>query len=372
MCVKFAHVKDRGIYNMNNKLVSFTETAVQMVFDWNATFAETKELVKEDAELTVTIDDAMVKRFHGRVKIGFNLIALQKEHSKNGYGDFTTVVLPEMGINERFAQRCISVARLCQNSMPTSLSASIFDLPMPMDTWNRLASPSGQTVVQQLESGEIALTQEAITQALEEGRARLAEERRCNEELKEANQELQRSFYLFKEDKEREQQIFENKLKAVENEKAAKESEILNYKQTHAAIGNQMRLNTEELAQLQERLQNEAKQTLDQELKRQEQEQETKLKTKKKELEKELEQKYQLEAENTIHSLLSHGIKRMAEAQLTIEHIVSAGMLQAVQQLGGKQVRSFLAQAASLQEELDRVIAKLTQGDYLELTERAG
>jgi hypothetical protein len=45
-------------------------------------------------------------------------------------------------------------------------------------------------------------------------------------------------------------------------------------------------------------------------------------------------------------------------------------MLQAVQQLGGRQVYSFLAQAESLQEELDRVIAKLTQGDYVTLPER--
>jgi hypothetical protein len=130
---------------MNNEVIQTTgffdiepvpnQNIAQAAFNWDETFAETKELVKEDAELTATIDDAMVKRFHGRVKIGFNLMALQKEHSKNGYGDFTTVILPDLGINERFAQRCISVARLYQNSMPTSLSASIFDLPMPMDAW---------------------------------------------------------------------------------------------------------------------------------------------------------------------------------------------------------------------------------------------
>jgi hypothetical protein len=226
------------------------------------------------------------------------------------------------------------------------------------------------------------------------------------EELEEEKQELQRSFDLFKDDRKKERQEYENKLKSIENEKDAKENEILGYKQAKAIIDDQIRFKVEEIARLkeelekkpeqediekrkkelegriqaketerenlekeQERLRIEARQRLDEDLARQREEQKVKLKELKESYTKK-EQDLQLKAENTIRSLLSHGIKSMAETQLTIEHTVSAGMLQAVQQLGGKQVDSFLAQAESLQEEIDRVIAKLTHGDYLALEER--
>jgi len=156
---------------------------VQTAFNWDETFAETKKLVKRDAELTATIDNAMVERFHVRVKIGLNLMALQEEHSRlgGGKGDFTTHILPELEIDERSSQRYTSVARLEQNMNPTRVSGSdLFDLPMPMNTWYKLASPSGQPVVRQLESGEINPTREDITKALED----LAEERKRNKELK--------------------------------------------------------------------------------------------------------------------------------------------------------------------------------------------
>jgi Protein of unknown function (DUF3102) len=80
-------------------------------------------------------------------------------------------------------------------------------------------------------------------------------------------------------------------------------------------------------------------------------------------------QQYQLKAETTIHSLISHGKKRMAETQMTIEHTVSAGMLQAVQELGGKQVDSLLAQIRALRETLDLAEIKLISSSSTDIVE---
>src|ERR1043165_828385 len=142
-----------------NEFNAPVEIPVQALFDWDATFAETKQLAEEDAELTATIDDAMVKRFHGRVKIGFNLMALQSEHSRKGggKGDFTTHILPSLGIEARFSQRCISVAKLFQNMNAShGTHSDFFDNPLPIRTWETLGSPStSPIVVEQVMSGEI-------------------------------------------------------------------------------------------------------------------------------------------------------------------------------------------------------------------------
>src|SRR2546421_1983498 len=81
------------------------------------------------------------------------------------------------------------------------------------------------------------------------------------------------------------------------------------------------------------------------------------------------DQERQFKAENTIRSLLSHGVKSMAETELTLDHVVSYNMLQAVLQLGGKQLDSFLAQVQSLREALDRVETKLTSSDSTDIVE---
>ncbi len=148
-------------------------------------------------------------------------MALQAEHSRlgGGKGDFTTHILPELDIDERSSRRYVSVARLVQGTNRTRVSGSdLFDLPFPMNTWYQLASPSGQTVVKQLESGEIDPTQDAIKKALAENSARLAEERRRNEELQEEKQELQRTLDLFRDDREKERQELKNKIQAIEEE----------------------------------------------------------------------------------------------------------------------------------------------------------
>lgn len=224
---------------MNSELTLWDQpiSPVQTTFNWDETFAETKKLVEEDAELTATIDDAMVKRFHGRVKIGFNLMALQAEHAKLGHGDFTTTVLPDLGIDKRFAYRCISVGKLYQqNSFVTNLSQTVFDLPMPMDTWHKLASPSGQTVVKQLESGEIQPTQEDIKKALEEEKAKAAAEKQRAEQLKQDLEAEQKAHSLFKDEVKANEQAYtalveslEQQVQQLENKPAPEPQKIIEY-----------------------------------------------------------------------------------------------------------------------------------------------
>jgi len=160
----------------------------------------------------------MVKRFHGRVKIGFNLMALQKEHSRKcgGTGDFTTAALPALGIEARFAQRCISVAKLFQNTNAShGTHSDLFDLPLSIRTWETLASSAGQTVVKQLESGEIKPTQEDIKKALEEERAKAAAEKQRAEQLKQELEAKEREHSLFKEDAEYREQTAKQMYTAI-------------------------------------------------------------------------------------------------------------------------------------------------------------
>lgn len=74
------------------------------------------------------------------------------------------------------------------------------------------------------------------------------------EELKEANQELQRSFDLFKEDRENERQEFENKIRAKNSEIGTLEDKALIHEQAKAIIDQQMKANAEEIAHLLEEL----------------------------------------------------------------------------------------------------------------------
>lgn len=288
--------------------------------------------------------------------IGEELATAQKELTyKNG--GFVKWLEEEVGIDN---ERAYEFIRIWENYKLFADSANISSLGKSVllaGAKEGVPESAREEIVTRHEAGE-KITLAVSDDIIAKHKAELEEER-------EARQELQRSFNLFKEAREEEKKRLNNKIQAVEHEKTAKEDEILRYKQLEATLGN--------VTQIQEKLRREARQQLDKDLEKQRQEQKAELKRKEKEF-KELyakkEQDLQLKAENTIRSLLSHGIKSMAETQLTIEHTVSSGMLQAVQQLGGKQVDSFLAQAQSLQEELDRVVAKLTQGDYLVLEER--
>jgi hypothetical protein len=77
------------------------------------------------------------------------------------------------------------------------------------------------------------------------------------------------------------------------------------------------------------------------------------------------EQELQLKAENTIEGLLSHAAKQLAEAQRTIDHIVSPGMIDGVRQLGGARHESLLWAIRSMREALDRAEKKLAYGDVI-------
>lgn len=332
---------------------------VQTRFDYGLLDEETRIFVKVKAQ---AIHARLKRTAEDIIEIGKDLIAVQGklrgDNEGQGYrgenqgnGQFLAWIKTEFEMSHMSAYRFMSVAEKFGDGekFNTVLNFSpkvLYEL-----------STASDEVVAKVESGEMEAKAEekqiTLLEAIQlEKRAERAEKKAKEEE--EARQKLQRSFDLFKEDRDKERQGLNSKIQDIENEKVAKENEILGYKQKQEA--------------LQEHLQTEAKQQLEKDLEKQRREQKSELKR----LEKELKEQYQFKAENTIHSLLSHGIKSMAETQLTIEHTVSAGMLQAVQQLGGKQVNSFLAQAESLQEELDSVIAKLTHGDYLALQERVG
>ncbi len=173
---------------MINEIVQIADDA-QLSFDWDAVVSETKALVREDAELTSTIDDALIRRFEVRVKIGFNLKALQDDHSKTGYGDFTTVELPKLGIDRFFAHRCIRVAKLYEDSFVARTN-----LPhLPMNTWNQLASPTApQSVIEQVISGDIK-TPQAINEALQKAKEA---EKQAREEAERANIRAQELFEM--------------------------------------------------------------------------------------------------------------------------------------------------------------------------------
>lgn len=77
------------------------------------------------------------------------------------------------------------------------------------------------------------------------------------------------------------------------------------------------------------------------------------------------EQDLQIKAENTIRGLLSHGIKSLTEAQQVLEHIISASMIQHVQQLGGTQQDSLLVVIRSMSDVLERAERKLARRDLV-------
>jgi ParB-like chromosome segregation protein Spo0J len=86
------------------------------------------------------------------------------------------------------------------------------------------------------------------------------------------------------------------------------------------------------------------------------------------ELKEDFEQKkqeIQLKAENTIEGLLSHAKKQLAEAQRTIDHIVSPSMIDGVRELGGARLKSFLWAMQDMKEALERAERKLTYSDAM-------
>jgi len=343
---------------MNNELVQtgffdvkelHDEGPIQVIYDYS-------RVTPEQADKLETIYNRMFMR-HMRTAYEDGKDLLEAKQVKNlPYSEFIEWTQTCYGWGQTVVERKINGALYWGDFSPAS-GAKIDEKAIDALSTKRVPESARKEAKALLTTG-ISITENQAKEIRDRHKAEV-------EELKEAKQELQRSFDLFKDDRKKERQEHEDKLKAIENEKAAKEDEILKYKQLQATLGN--------VTQLKESLRSEARQQLDKDLDKQRQEQKAELKKKEKELKDTYtrkEQEYQLKAENTIRSLLSHGIKSMAETQLTIEHTVSSGMLQAVQQLGGKQVDSFIAQAESLQEEIGRVIAKLTHGDYLALEER--
>jgi len=119
---------------------------------------------------------------------------------------------------------------------------------LPFRQWIRISrSSESHQIIAKLESGEIEATPKAINTELEAAKQR-------NEELQETNQELQRSIDLFNEDRERERQEFENKIRTLQIDMHAKDEEILGHKQAQALIDQKLQSNDQELAHLREDL----------------------------------------------------------------------------------------------------------------------
>jgi hypothetical protein len=129
----------------------------------------------------------------------------------------------------------------------------------------------------------------------------------------------------------------------------------------------QMKLQ-EDARQAQEQREKELKQRLGIELAAQREEQEQRLKKTEEDVRSfyaQKDQEKQIKAENTVRGLLSNTIKSLTDAQQLIDHVVSPGMIQGVQQLGGAQHSSLLWAIRSLNEALDRAEKKLTYGSIV-------
>lgn len=168
-------------------------------------------------------------------------------------------------------------------------------------------------------------------------------------------------------------EIIKQRERDLEAQIQAEEDERKRLEEERKRLEEERKRLEKEAQENQERLRSEAGQRLKEDLERQRKEQEEKLKETEESIRSlyaQKDQERQFKAENTIRGLLSNGVRRMAEAQQTLEHTVSPDMLQGVLQLGGTQLNSLLAQAESLRETLGRVEEKLTQGDCLVLAER--
>jgi len=332
---------------------------IQTTFDYGLLDEETRVFVKV---ATADIQGRLKRTADDIIVIGENLIAVK---AKLGHGQFSRWVKSEFDMSQKTSERFMSVAERNKTN-PEFVTVTNSKNIGPGRVLYAMAEASDDTIAK-VASGNLDPTLDNLRaeKEAEKKRADAAKEAeaRAKSDAKAAQQMLLNLTQLS-------QTEIEDLTKQIEDLKndLAKNPEIIEQRKNE--LEEKIRVYEQKLKKLEQ----EHQKKLDEDLEKQRQDQKIKLKETEKELKASYAQKgqdLQLKAENTIHSLLSHGIKSMAETQLTIEHIVSAGMLQAVQQLGGRQVNSFLAQAESLQEELDRVISNLTQGEYLEIEERA-
>ena len=143
-----------------NELVPI-ETSQQLVFDWDAVVAETKELIEEDKALEKQQYDILMRRAEIRVRIGFNLLALQAERAAPKIGDFTSWAVEEFGLKLSTIYDCMHVAKRFGDTLHDRAKYA-------WDVWRELARPSTpETIVEQVESGEISPDPKAIREAKE-------------------------------------------------------------------------------------------------------------------------------------------------------------------------------------------------------------
>ena len=132
---------------------------------------------------------------------------------------------------------------------------------------------------------------------------------------------------------------------------------------------NQERLKRQQEAQLrQKKWEEEQEKEFERKTQEKREEHDRKLKELEEKLKGEYEQKkqkVQIKAENTVRGLLSHGKKKLSEAQQAIDHIVSPSMINGVRQQGSAQIESLLSALRSMRETLDQAERKLSYRDVI-------
>jgi hypothetical protein len=299
----------------------------QLAFDYSVFDEDTRVFAKTiisdvQVRLKRTADDI--------IAIGDDLIALR---ARIEHGLFLQLLKGECDMSQASAYRFMAVSEKGRDN-PEFITVINSKNIGPGRVLYALAEASDDTIAK-VSSGEIPTTAEAIQ---DRKRAERAEEKARKEE--QARLEAERKA----ESLEQQALLFQAEAQLVKSENEA--------------------LRAKDRATIEHVLQEE-KRNLQREY-------QIKRSEKEKELKEEYAdryQQYQLKAETTIHSLISHGKKRMAETQMTIEHTVSSGMLQAVQELGGKQVDSLLAQIRALRETLDLAEIKLISSSSTDIVE---
>lgn len=173
--------------------------------------------------------------------IGEELATAQKELTyKNG--GFVKWLEEEVGID---FERAYEFIRIWENYKMFALSANISSLGKKVllaGAKKDVPESARQEIVTRHEAGE-KITLAATDEIIARHKAEV-------EELKETNQELQREYDLFKDDRERERREYDSRLTTIETEKSFKEDEILGYKQAKAVIDQKLKSNQEEIERL--------------------------------------------------------------------------------------------------------------------------
>lgn len=155
---------------------------VQMGFDYEALDDATREFVQQKAD---EIHGQLKRTAEGIIKIGQNLIAVKiKLEQRYGRGRYETWLKSEFDMSQQTALRFMQVASRFEgnNLLPS----------MPVSVLYELAAPSTpESIVQQVQSGDISPTLDAIKEAKRIEREALEKARQAEERAKQIEEASQ-------------------------------------------------------------------------------------------------------------------------------------------------------------------------------------